>query len=148
MYSEQLNSFIEDRNFKFKAVKIEPSKNPWNAGFEGSNMDHYKCSVSILPKDRKPCRLESSERIRKEVFYFTQGEAFEGVKPTLPKLLGALRMDYNMGSDFNDFCDEYGFDNDSIRAAKVWENVIDLTGRLNHLLGNDIEEFLQLEIED
>ena len=42
-------------------------------------------------------------------------------KPTKKDLLYSMIMDDVSGMNFNDFCNEFGYDNDSIKALKVYE---------------------------
>ncbi len=45
-------------------------------------------------------------------------------------VLCSVRSDYYCSKRFNDFCDDYGYDNDSIKAKKIWESCLEQSGEL------------------
>lgn len=63
--------------------------------------------------------------------YF-MGAAYKGRKPTLTEVMYALLGDADLGSeDFNSFCDNLGYNNDSRKAYASWQACQETAERIN-----------------
>lgn len=67
--------------------------------------------------------------------------------PTLAEYLDCLQSDCRSGEHllFSDFCDEFGYDDDSLSAEKIWRACQEVRGRMQHFLGSDFETFMSIE---
>jgi len=79
---------------------------------------------------------------RQYSFDFWQGPAITG-EPTAEGCLECLLSDAQSGEqDFESFCGEFGYDQDSRKAEKTWQACQKTTAGLKRLLGDDYEAFL------
>lgn len=56
-------------------------------------------------------------------------------KPTAEDIWSSLLMDLDDSIGFNDFCDEFGYDNDSRKAENIWRATVDQARSVKRLLG-------------
>lgn len=79
---------------------------------------------------------------RQHSFDFWQGPAISG-EPDCSGVLECLLSDAQAGEQsFDEFCSEFGYDQDSRKAEKTWEACQKTTVAIKRLLGNDYETFL------
>lgn len=72
-------------------------------------------------------------------------------EPTWKDVLGCLVMDtysYENSRGFEDFCAEYGYDSDSRKAKKLYNQLEKTSKKVKHLLGNDFEEIAEFLNEE
>ena len=69
-------------------------------------------------------------------------------KPTKKDLLYSMIMDDVSGMNFNDFCNEFGYDNDSIKALKVYEACKRETKAYYNMFDSEEREVLRELLED
>ena len=79
---------------------------------------------------------------RKYTFKFGQSIAKGSNEPTLYDVLACLQK-YEVGT-FEDFCDEFGYDNDSRNALKTYKAVVKEYDKMCSLFNSDELEVLQL----
>lgn len=84
-----------------------------------------------------------------ETPFFT-GSAWKD-EPTWKDVLGSLISDaksYESSRDFTDFCNEFGYDTDSIRAERIYQACKETSYALNNLFGEDLGEIEELLMEE
>ena len=72
-------------------------------------------------------------------------------KPVLPKsvdVLHSLFMDCTQGEDFQDWCSNFAFDPDSIKALKAYEACQANEAKLKNILTYEVFKQLQIELQD
>lgn len=69
-------------------------------------------------------------------------------KPTKKDILSAMIMNDVSGLDFNDFCNEFGYNNDSIKALKVYEACKRETKAYYDMFDSEEREILRELLED
>ena len=82
---------------------------------------------------------------RRFTFDFWQGT---GVKeePTVESVLDCFRSGcFNDGLSFNDFCVEFGYNEDSIKELANYKALCKEIASVKRLLGNDYNDFLAIE---
>jgi hypothetical protein len=123
----KLARFIRKHGIKFayKAADANPAM--------GDNMDHYRC------------RLRVGER--KIVVTFSKGYGHNGRPPELREVLACLASDSHNLESFNTFCDEYGYDSDSRKAARTYQACCKISEKLAYLLGADGREDLIYNVD-
>ena len=52
------------------------------------------------------------------------------------------------GESFEDFCDNLGYDSDSMKAYKTYQQVLKQTESLKRVLGDDFEHFVGLDEDE
>lgn len=64
-------------------------------------------------------------------------------EPTAKDVLESLALDASSGeNDFEEFCKEFGYDEDSRRALRIWKACRSMSVRLKRFLGNDYESIV------
>ena len=83
--------------------------------------------------DKYICIIEYQDRVM-------ETEYFSSDWPNFKELLFSLVLDADAGNHttFNDFCDEYGFDNDSLKAFKSFETCRIMRFKLFELFGENL----------
>lgn len=76
-------------------------------------------------------------------FKFGQSIASDGTPPTAYDVLTCLTK-YEPGT-FENFCDEYGYDNDSRKAEKVYKAVVKEYAGVARLFSDVIEELAEVQ---
>ena len=90
------------------------------------------------------CELRMGRR--RLTVYYSMGFAHTQ-EPGICELLECLRMDAQTPESFDEFCSEYGYDNDSIKASKLHKHCLRLNDKLRRFMGEvAYEEFLSLEV--
>ena len=79
--------------------------------------------------------------------YFSKGIALDhGV--TVEELLDCMANDCSFsGENFNDWCDEYGYSNDSIKALEIYKTIKRQTRQLTQFLGEKLFNNLLNDVE-
>lgn len=90
---------------------------------------HYLCKLS---KDDETVEIE-----------FSQGSAHKE-PPTLPELMECLREDVRVGPEwdrgFEDWCANYGYEEDSRKAERIYAHCVELREKMLRLLGEELFE--------
>lgn len=93
---------------------------------------------NFTDSDAWTCTLSYCDREIEVPFYMGKGHL--GEEPQLNDVLYSLFMDaMAVGMSFEDFCFEFGYDNDSIRAFKTYDACVKMGKELNYLLGEDYD---------
>lgn len=124
-YDKACNLVAESFNLEFKAEFLENGLH-----FQGD-------------KDKRDIYNITLKRgVRKYSFKFGQSIAKGSNEPTLYDVLACLQK-YEVGT-FEDFCDEFGYDNDSRNALKTYKAVVKEYDKMCSLFNSDELEVLQL----
>ena len=102
----------------------EFQRGPWDH-------DHWKCVLVFAGR-----KLDTD---------FKLGMGFAGAAPTVDQVLECLLLDASSianGESFEEFCDEYGYDDDSRTAEKIYRSTIEQTARLKAFLGEKFDEYM------
>lgn len=128
-----VNEILRLNNITFNAVYIDQIKKDgtWNC-------DYFVCTFK--------------HKGITETFDYHMGIGHrKNNKPTLPKpadVLYSLLMDCTQGEDFKNWCDNFGFDPDSIKALKVYEACQANETKLKNVLPDEVFKQLQIELQD
>lgn len=69
-------------------------------------------------------------------------------KPTKKDVLHSIMMDDVSNMNFNNFCDEFGYDNDSIKALKIYEECLKETEAYYNMFDSEEREVLRELLEE
>lgn len=72
----------------------------------------------------------------------------EGIEPKKEDLLYCLVSDYNSPNNFENFCDEFGYDQDSRKAEKIFKAIQKEATKLDKIFPNREIEDLDLELRE
>jgi hypothetical protein len=79
---------------------------------------------------------------------FFQGYGHNGKEPELKSVLSSLVSDWNCGKDdFEDFCSNLGYDQDSRKAESTWKACRASGTKLEKLFGDKLE-LIESAVED
>jgi hypothetical protein len=133
---ENINDFIERNRITMKIQKT--FHNPWMES--DSKMNHYECIFEYKAGTANHKTL---------LTYFSMGLGLHG-KPKIDQVLDCLASDasgYENARDFEDWCNEYGYDTDSRKAEKTYHIIAEQAKKLEKFLGEDEYKKLLWETE-
>ena len=84
-------------------------------------------------------------------FYMGSGlvdEIGKPKEPTKEDILFAMIMDDVSNKNFNDFCDEFGYNNDSIKALKIYKACLKETKAYYNMFDSEEREVLKELLQD
>ena len=123
--------FAEKHGLVLTSQKVSERKDKL---MDNAEMDHWDCTLMY----------EGSTY----GFYFSKGFGHKGAAPTMEEILDCFKSDLAYRDlDFEEFCEELGYNNDSIKDKKIYEATTAQNEAVIDLLGEDLIEEL-LEIED
>lgn len=106
---------------------------------DAAPMDHWRCTL------RAPGG-------RQMTVVFSKGIGHKGALPEVEEVLSCLALDAsgleNSRGSFADFCQEYGYDTDSIKAHKTFRACERQRAKLLNFLGADLYRVLIWETEN
>ena len=122
--------FAEKHGLVLTSQKVSERK----GGLMVKNMDNWDCTLTHQGKGYS--------------FYFSKGFGNKGAAPTMEEILDCFKSDlaYN-DLDFNEFCEDLGYNDNSIKDKKIYRAIRAQNEAVIDLLGEDLIEDL-LEIED
>ena len=121
-----LENFIAENKIKFSYNWV--AERPDN--LMSKEMDHWHCVLKANGKTY--------------TFYYSQGYGYHHAEPTLPDVLEALARDYDPNDmSFEEFCSEFGYDEDSRKAEKIYRAVRKETQALDRLFSEEGTEDLR-----
>jgi hypothetical protein len=117
---------IKDNGITMKVSRVD--SNPAMSDFNG---DHWKCVIRMGKK--------------RMTLIFSQGYAYKGAEPELENVLDCLLSDASIlenAPNFEDYCNEFGYDSDSRKAEKGFKALERQVLKLQNFLGEKYEEFV------
>ena len=128
-YQEQAKNFCDKTNTNIYINFIDCVKDPWK---EGSNNWHNQYKV-IIKRNNKQMTVTFTDSIHNTMY---------GEEPTAYDILACLTK-YDPYS-FEDFCLEYGYNEDSIKAHKTYKAVQKEYNNVTRLFDDVIEELQEI----
>lgn len=99
---------------------------------------HFKCKLHRGKATRWDGGVESAWDYDFTI-WFSQGEAHK-TPPTVDDVLDCLASDasgYDNSRNFEDWCSDYGYDDDSRTAERIYRAIAEQAKGLRHFLGDD-----------
>lgn len=125
-YLQQANDFAKKNNVSMKINSVNYGKH-----FADDKESRYIFNITL-------------KRNRKQyTFNFGQSLASGSEEPTMYDILTCLEK-YE-SRDFEDFCSNYGYDTDSIKALKTYKAVDREYKAVNRLFGDVMEELQEIQ---
>ncbi len=129
-----IDDFIKENKISIHCEYSD--SNPSMSELESSKMNHYKVTLKRKYKLRGN-HLDSRYGFKRITLFFSQGVGIDG-EPKVDNVLDCLKSDYLASLDsFNDFCDEFGYSNDSIRSKKTYDACVKNGKKLQKFLNDD-----------
>lgn len=130
------------REYGITATSVRVDVNPNFLG-EQNKFDHWKVTL----KFSAPARGEKRASTVRMSTYFSKGFGHKGAEPKADEVLDCMVGDGYLGQTFEEFCDDFGYSDDSIKAKKTWQACQRNLLRLNKFLGDDLNDKLRDEVE-
>jgi hypothetical protein len=134
------NEYIKNNN-KITIVNKYSDSNP---NMNSDNMNHYK--VTLKRKYQlNGNHLDTRYGYKQMSLFFSQGYGIYG-EPTLDNVLDCLKSDYLCAIDgFEEFCSNCGYDQDSIKALKIYKTIKKQSKKLKTFLGDSFNQLLNCD---
>lgn len=125
-YEKQAKDFLDETKTTFKALFVEHGKH-----FPDDKEDRDIFSITLTKGDRH------------YTFKFGQSIANAGIIPKPYDVLACLQ-NYDVG-DFENFCGDFGYDIDSIKAKKSYDAVVNEYNQLKMLYSDaELEKMAEI----
>lgn len=125
-YQQQANKFATKHN-----VKLKINRTTYGKHFVEDKESRYIFNCTL------------SRNVKRYTFNFGQSIAAGNVEPTMYDILATLTK-YNPET-FEDFCGEYGYNTDSIKALKTYKAVQREFNGVNRLFSDILEELQEIQ---
>jgi hypothetical protein len=119
----QAETFLAKNNLAITITYLDNHPPRWDS----DNYDHNRYRVTLRRKDADKARF---------VFFFwdSLANSNKGVKPSAYDVLAAISSELTLYDSFADFCGEFGYDQDSIKASQIWKAYDRQSRKLNDFL--------------
>ena len=124
-YEKQANDFAKKYGVKIVVLSKE-----------------YKKHFEDDDQNRWVFKLRLTRNKKKYTFEFGQSIACGEMIPTMYDVLACLQK-YEIGT-FQDFCSDFGYNDDSIRAYKTYKAVLKEYNAVNRLFGDVLDELQEI----
>jgi hypothetical protein len=137
-YENQANDFLRDTKTTLKIEFKEFNSMPWDK--DGQMRNIFICTLSNS-NDSYSFDFGASINDSRKMIPTIETDGGDEIKtPTNYDVLACLSISYC--ETFDEFCDEFGYDNDSISALDTFNAVTEQSEALNILFDNDQIEML------
>jgi hypothetical protein len=121
--------FCKEHGITCTAKRVDANPN-WN---DGGTYDHWRVTLKF-----GKARMST---------YFSQGIGHDGKAPKADSVLDCIVSDGYPGQTFEEFCSDFDYSEDSIKAKKTWQASQRNLRRLVKFLGDDLSDKLRDEVE-
>lgn len=113
-----LTQFVALHNIRMTSRRVDS-----NPLMGDRDMDHWRCTLTCEGR-----RMSTT---------FSKGFGHNGAKPRVEELLSTFASDTTaLDSNFEDWCGEYGYEQDSRKAYKIYQACVKQSQRLRTFLGS------------
>jgi len=153
-YDKQMEDFLRDCNVLFEAVKAVPQKPPHWAKEGEAYGTHYYIRLGKLKEGHKweYCDFSNDAYFTKVIGFdfwnsiHAKREMQEKGKSDKPSAYDVLAGVYNPIESFEDFCLQFGMDEDSRKAEKIYSQVVELNEKLENIFtAEDLERLQEIQ---
>lgn len=126
-----IEQFIEECRISMTCEQVDSNPDMTDS----TSMDHWRCTLKL--GTLRMC------------VHFSMGKGHNGNPPELTDVLNCLVSDARAVAerDFEEWADDYGFDSDSRRAERIYQNITVQSRRLESFLGEELYQKLLWETE-
>lgn len=131
-YQEQANNFAKKHGITLKVLAHPEYKKYFSDDKEG----RYVFKMNI-------CRKQEGQPTKQYTFTFGQSINAGNEVPTMYDVLTCFTK-YDP-EDFDNFCSEYGYDNDSRKAEKIYKDVCEEWTAVERIFSDILDELREIE---
>lgn len=126
-----------------------------------SNIKFYVRPIFKTQKDMNDEWIKTTNKWQAKLVYFDKeyvtdfymgsrlvNRKGKSKKPTKKNVLYSIMMNDVSNMNFNNFCDEFGYDNDSIKALKIYKECLKETEAYYNMFDSEEREVLRELLED
>jgi len=145
-YETQAETFLQSNGIKFRATLSNSKSAAWDDGKDGER-NHYRVTLSKTLRLKMPegtrqipaCRLTFD-------FWGSINDAQQGKHPTAYDVLARISGDVHCPETFADFCADYGYEEDSIKALQTFRRCSRFGKRLQEFFtAAEIEQLQEIQ---
>jgi len=135
-YDTQAEQFLTSNGIKFRATLSDTKTPAWSDN--GKHGHHYR--VTLSKGNPAPARLTFD-------FWSSIKDAEDGIQTVTPySVLACISGDTNTPETFADFCAEYGYEQDSIKALQTFRRCSAFSKRLRAFFTeSEIEQLAEIQ---
>ena len=133
-YEQKGEEFLSKHGLKFRATCKGDKCPPWNEG----NHERASCSCGAVHGDfyRITISRKGGGRLSFD-FWNSQKDMYDGKHPTAYNVLACISSDAYCPDNFEDFCGEYGYEQDSRRAFATFKRCATFAERIQAFLSEE-----------
>lgn len=152
-YDEQAESFLAKHGIRFRATLSDSKTVPWSDSEHsvcGSKAEksrhHYRVTLS-KPEIKNGAMVKGRSARLTFDFWGCIADAEKGLTTVTPyDVLSCISSDVNCPETFADFCDEYGYEADSIKALQLFRRCDRFSKRLRAFFtAAEIEQLAEIQ---
>lgn len=136
-YDEQAEKFLANFGLTFRAEYLDTAAPPWGAEVHG---DRYRVTLRRTDRTARPGRISFP-------YWGSASDAQAGRSPTPYDVLACLSSDIACPDTFEDFCYDFGYDEDSRAAEATYRSVARFAARLRAFFSDEAEREALSEIQ-
>lgn len=146
-YNKQAEDFLTKHGIKFRATLSDSKPAPW--GEDGKHGHHYRITLSKAAaiKRLKPGSVYPASARLTFDFWGSVADMEAGNTIATPyDVLACISGDVHCAETFEDFCADYGYDKDSIKALQMFRRCSSFAKRLRAFFTEkEIEELSEIQ---
>lgn len=129
-YEEQAKDFLGRYGLAVSITRLDNKPPPWE---EKPPCRHWRYRVKV--------RRKANNKTLSFYFWDSEYNYIKNKRPTAYDILATLSLPSYEYGDFNDFCEEFGYSDDSIKAFKTWRAINRFARRIQKFFtANELEE--------
>ena len=141
-YDKQAETFLSKHGLKFRATLSDTKTPAWKEAGERCG-HHYRVTLS---QDRKATGIDRPARKLVFDYWGSIRDAETRREPSAYDVLACISGDVYYPESFEDFCAEYGYNEDSIKALQTFRRCSAFAKRLQAFFTEaEIEELQQIQ---
>ena len=131
-----VQKFIKEIGLRMEVWKIDsrPDMSGDDEWMKGAT--HFHCRLNLNQLKGHP-----KENCYPKIYfdtYYSRGSAFKGEKPFISDVIDSLVNDclyVDNGETFDEFCENLGYNSDSIKNKKLYDSLLETRSKLKKFLG-------------
>lgn len=137
VYDARAERFLNRFGLRFSVKKLEAVDHFPGEEDKGFNGLRWKYQASLKRSEGNRFTF---------IFYDSINNYDKGLEPSAYDVLSCLSFDSHCDEDFEDFCDNCGYNSDSIKAKATWRKCLKFSKRVNAFFTiEELEELREID---
>lgn len=144
-YDTQSEKFLASSNIKFRATLADSKPAPWAMDEKPFKTEHHHFRVTLSRGDQRGGIFQSKRLVFD--FWSIIADAEKGIETVSAySVLACISRDSNCPEAFADFCGEYGYETDSIKALQTFRRCASFRKRLRGFFtASELEKLAEIQ---